>query len=95
MANYVQNIRKYQKWIKEGRGQGRNEDYKPWLHVREVPSHGLSVRMPSLKAGRVLQLFSLNEFSPALLTFHPCFNASQKDLLIFKGKWSVVTFQLS
>lgn len=70
MANYVQNTRKYEKWIKEGRGQGRNEDYKPWLHVREVPSHGLSVRMPSLKAGRVLQLFSLNEFFPALLAEH-------------------------
>lgn len=70
MANYVQNTRKYDKWFKEGRGQGRNEDYKPWLHVRDVPSHGLSVRMPSLKAGRVLNLFSNNEFFPALMGEH-------------------------
>lgn len=70
MANYVQNTRKYQKWIKEGRGQGRNEDYKPWLNVREVPSHGLSVRMPSLKARRVLKLFSNNEFFSALMGEH-------------------------
>jgi len=29
---------KIQKWIKEGRGDGRGRDYKPWLTVRDLPS---------------------------------------------------------
>jgi hypothetical protein len=28
--------------IKEGRGQGRGKDYKPWLVVQDVPSTGLA-----------------------------------------------------
>jgi hypothetical protein len=27
---------KIQKWIKEGRGQGFGNNYKPWLTVRDV-----------------------------------------------------------
>ncbi|WP_274602031.1 hypothetical protein [Pseudoalteromonas sp. S16_S37] len=34
MANYVQNARKYAKWVKEGRGLGQKEAYKRlWLSM--------------------------------------------------------------
>lgn len=32
------------KYIKEGRGQGEFENYKPWLTVRDVPSNGRIAR---------------------------------------------------
>ena len=32
MANYVQNTRKYEKWFKEGRGQGQKETYKALVY---------------------------------------------------------------
>ena len=39
--------------LKEGRGQGSEKSYKPWLTVRDVPSRGLSVRIKGRKTGRV------------------------------------------
>ena len=33
------------RWIKEGRGQGTLQNYKPWLTVRDVPSDGRSQRV--------------------------------------------------
>lgn len=40
------------KFEKEGRGQGDGGDYKPWLTVRDVPSHGLSHRLMGITTGR-------------------------------------------
>ena len=31
---------KNNKWIKEGRGAGQNQNYKPWITVRDLPSDG-------------------------------------------------------
>ncbi|WP_160394748.1 TnsA endonuclease N-terminal domain-containing protein [Paenibacillus sp. MMS18-CY102] len=44
--------------VKEGRGQGRGQDYKPWLTVRDVPSRGLSTRDKGWTTGRVHHVLS-------------------------------------
>lgn len=46
------------KRLREGRGQGRGADYKPWLDVQQVPSLGLSERIKGWKSNRVHHLFS-------------------------------------
>src|SRR5712692_6447858 len=52
--------------IKEGRGQGRGKDYKPWLTVQDVPSIGLATRILGWKTGRVHHLFSKLELADFL-----------------------------
>ncbi len=47
-----------QKRIDEGRGQGVGADYRPWLHVQDVPSTGIASRIKSWKVGRIHHLFS-------------------------------------
>lgn len=43
---------KYDRYIKEGRGQGEGASYKPWLTVRDVSSKGRSHREPGWKTNR-------------------------------------------
>jgi hypothetical protein len=38
--------------LKKGLGQGHGQDYKPFLHPREVPSRGLATRIKGWKTGR-------------------------------------------
>ena len=38
--------------LKEGRGQGRGAEYKPYLRVQDVPSQGLATRIGGWKSGR-------------------------------------------
>src|SRR5258706_60153 len=52
--------------IKEGRGQGRGKNYKPWLTVQDVPSIGLATRILGWTTGREHQLFSLLELKDFL-----------------------------
>jgi hypothetical protein len=52
------NKKNIDKKIADGRGQGRGRDYKPWLHIQDVPSLGLSTRVKSWKAGRVHHFLS-------------------------------------
>jgi hypothetical protein len=52
------NKKNIDKKIADGRGQGRGKDYKPWLHIQDVPSLGLSTRIKSWKAGRVHHFLS-------------------------------------
>ncbi|MFT5872448.1 MAG: hypothetical protein ACI8WT_001379 [Clostridium sp.] len=52
---------KYEKWIKEGRGQGEGADYKPWLLIQDVPSKGKCSRILGIKTKRQHELFSDNE----------------------------------
>lgn len=47
--------------IREGRGAGRLASYSPWLHIQDVPSHGLVTRIKGWKSGRVHHLLSLLE----------------------------------
>jgi hypothetical protein len=49
----------YQKWVKEGRGQGRGSDYKPWYKIQDVSSYGLCHRIQSeWTTGRETHLLS-------------------------------------
>jgi len=50
--------KKYDKWLKEGRGQGSFGDYKPWLTIQDVPSMGLEIRLHGTKVKRQYELFS-------------------------------------
>ncbi len=56
-------IKSIDKRIREGRGQGRGSDYKPWLLVQDVPSQGLATRVKGWKAKRVHHLLSNLELS--------------------------------
>lgn len=39
--------------IKEGRGKGHFENYKPWLTIHDVPSQGIVTRVRGWKSGRL------------------------------------------
>jgi hypothetical protein len=58
---------KIRKWIKEGRGDGRSRDYKPWLTVRDLPSQGRSHRVYGHKSQRTHHLFSDLELAVFLI----------------------------
>jgi hypothetical protein len=49
---------KYNRFIKEGRGQGIGKEYKPWLTVQDYPSLGRVSRVFGWKTGRIHHLFS-------------------------------------
>lgn len=53
----------YLKRLREGRGQGELETYKPWVTVQEIPSKGISARIPGEKTHRLHHLFSRNEIA--------------------------------
>ena len=62
----------FHKWIKEGRGQGKGQDYKPWLTVRDVPSLGRSHRIFGFKSQRTHHLLSDLELAAFfILEWHP------------------------
>lgn len=46
------------RFLKEGRGQGIGKDYRPWLTVQDVSSHGRSSRIYSRKTDREHHLLS-------------------------------------
>ena len=48
--------------LKQGRGRGTHEKYKPWLTVRDVPSLGKSSRDKGWKTGRPHHFLSILEF---------------------------------
>lgn len=52
-----------EKRIKEGRGEGTFEDYKPWLRIQDVASKGLSTRIKGWKTNRIHQFLSKLELS--------------------------------
>jgi len=64
---YSNSTAKNERWIKEGRGQGRNQNYKPWLTVRDLPSEGRSHRVFGHKSQRTHHLFSDLELATFLL----------------------------
>lgn len=49
------------RYIDEGRGQGKGQDYKPWITVRDFPSEGMSNRQPGWKSNRVFHFLSNHE----------------------------------
>jgi len=56
-----------EKFLKEGRGQGRGKDYQPYLKVTDFPSDGRSYRPVGLKTGREHECFSTEEFHEFLI----------------------------
>lgn len=52
---------KYERYLKEDRGQGEGKNYVPWIKIQDFPSVGRSHRIPGWKTGRVHHLFSDQE----------------------------------
>lgn len=51
----------FNKFLKEGRGQGRGEEYKPWITIHDFPSQGRSHRALGWKTRRVQHFLSDHE----------------------------------
>ena len=49
---------KIARFYKEGRGLGKGADYKPWLNIQDVPSHGRSHRLRGMTIERLYHLLS-------------------------------------
>ena len=65
-SSYKTNL-KIQKWVKEGRGQGFGNNYKPWITIRDVSSDGRSHRIYGHKTQRTYHLLSDLELAAFLL----------------------------
>lgn len=61
--NLEWNERKYQKYLKEGRGQGHGESYIPWINVHDFSSEGMSTRMGGWHTNRLSHFLSTNELN--------------------------------
>jgi hypothetical protein len=59
--NYDWSDQKLQRYIKDGRGQGEGEVYKPWLNVHSIASRGRVSRVCGWKTGRVHHFLADNE----------------------------------
>jgi hypothetical protein len=49
---------KYQRFLKEGRGQGEGKEYKSWLCIHDLPSVGRVSRIYSWRTHRIYNFFS-------------------------------------
>lgn len=60
MAKHVRawNEAKYQRYLKEGRGQGTLSQYVPWVQIQDFPSKGIVSRIKGTTTGRVHHLMS-------------------------------------
>jgi hypothetical protein len=52
---------KFERYFKEGRGQGSGKDYQPWKKIQDSPSKGRVSRPPGWKTNREHHLFSDDE----------------------------------
>ena len=50
------------RYIEDGYGSGELENYRPWLRVQDVPSHGRSRKVAGIKVDRHFELFSDLEY---------------------------------
>lgn len=57
---------KYKRYIKEGRGQGTGQDYKPWVKISDYSSTGRATRIHG-KTGRIHHLHSDNQLRAFLI----------------------------
>jgi len=53
----------FNKYMKEGRGQGVGADYIPWIQIQEFPSLGMVSRVSGTTTGRIHHLMSNLELS--------------------------------
>ncbi len=58
MAKQPWTEEKMNKWIREGRGQGELEGYRPWITAQDYPSNGRSSRIMGWKTGRIHHFLS-------------------------------------
>ena len=49
---------KIEKYLREGRGEGEGDNYKPWLTIQDVPSLGLVTRLKGWKTNRIHHFLS-------------------------------------
>lgn len=52
---------RFEQFVKDGRGQGRGQNYKPWLTIHDLPSEGRSTRSPGWKTNRIHHFLSDQE----------------------------------
>lgn len=52
----------FNKYLKEGCGQGNGANYNPWIHVQDFPSVGMVSRVAGMTTGRIHHLMSNLEF---------------------------------
>lgn len=63
--------------VKDGRGKGVGDDYKPWIYIQEFSSRGNQTRIPGVKFKRTVhtmsymerRLFLLHEFLPNFVSY--------------------------
>lgn len=67
MSNVKWSEDKIKRLMKEGRGRGLKDEYKPWIYVTSFSSRGNSRRVRSEKTGRVHHLLSEVEYELFLL----------------------------
>jgi len=53
----------YEKYLREGRGQGSGKEYKSWIRVQNFSSRGVISRVKGRKTDRVHHLMSNNELA--------------------------------
>lgn len=58
---------RYVKYLSDGRGSGKKNEYAPWINVRDCPSQGKTSQLPGTKTGRAHQLLSKHELHYGLL----------------------------
>jgi hypothetical protein len=71
----LETLEDYKRSIKNGFGQGKGSEYKPWLRVQDVSSKGLSSKINGIKSDREhhtlskleTQFFYLAEFSDSVI----------------------------
>lgn len=53
--------KKLEELVKQGIGQGRGNNYKPFINVLKISSNGISPRRPGFKIHRIMDFLSRNE----------------------------------
>lgn len=57
-VKYTINEQKIIRYIKEGRGSGSKEDYKPWINIQNISSKGRSSRIKGFTTNRIHHFLS-------------------------------------
>ena len=81
---------KFERYVKEGRGDGRGKNYKPWITIQDFPSKGRASRSPGWKSDRIhhfmsnleLSLFYLFEWSDSVIDIREQYPLLNLDLAV-------------
>lgn len=88
---------KIARFLKEGRGEGHGQDYKPWLTIHDVPSDGLASRILSFKTRRHHHclsniesgFFRIVEWSDSVLDIREQFPLDREATRMLAGKMGI------